>query len=524
MIARELPSLGSADSTKTRTSISLGVAKAANAVTPRQRSKGSRLVSKSRAKDAVFSRLLHHERTTHKAQKAPMQSSLLSVAAEATAALQVPAPKGLPVSQPALLVADSPGSKGQAPSCVEPVSSQATRQAIGNSQQRMVSHPDKLSAAPVTKTDEPIPYVSKASQALAKVLQRGAVATAPISQANVSVTGVRPDKAAANLSVSMRMPSVTGQPQALFAVKLESSTVTAAALSSTGTRAGQQLDRRQINKMNLVSQSPQVPQTSQPILTRSVKSTLKNAASFAIRRGVGKLSMPVGLQSYVTDGIKNQPQKVISKNQFLAHVKGIKHHQEILAKASSEFGSSTTPAAFTGVGNPSTTSTIFFEQALSNGTISTNTPVSLTNAMFWLQGDGRQLFDLAMAKARETGLTVKSTVQLTLVPAHLGKLKLHIHADPSGQLQVQFLASVDASKAILEKFLPDLKQQLLQSGFSGVSVDVRSDSQSNRQTSRDRLPKVQAVSPVVNNSSSSISAVALYENHQSHSQGFFAEA
>ncbi len=149
---------------------------------------------------------------------------------------------------------------------------------------------------------------------------------------------------------------------------------------------------------------------------------------------------------------------------------------------------------------------------------------SLSNAAYWLRGDGQQLLNLAMAKARETGMPVQSSVEMTLIPAHLGKLKLNIHAHSSGELNVQFVTSADTSKMLLEKFLPDLKEQLLQSGFASVSVDVRSDSGSSQQSFRQPSSPIPVLTaPVVSTLSVGFKGTSYFDQGVGSSV-FFAEA
>ncbi len=149
---------------------------------------------------------------------------------------------------------------------------------------------------------------------------------------------------------------------------------------------------------------------------------------------------------------------------------------------------------------------------------------SLSNAAYWLQGDGQQLLNLAMAKARETGMPVQSSVEMTLIPAHLGKLKLNIHAHSSGELNVQFVTSADSSKMLLEKFLPDLKEQLLQSGFSSVSVDVRSDTGSRQQSFKQPTSPILVSTEHAASTRSVSSKGTIYLDQGVGSNGFFAEA
>lgn len=78
----------------------------------------------------------------------------------------------------------------------------------------------------------------------------------------------------------------------------------------------------------------------------------------------------------------------------------------------------------------------------------------------------------------------QSTVEMTLVPAHLGKLQLRVSSFKNGELRVQFTASTTEAQSLIRDQLPALLEQLQMQGFQSVAVDVRADSGQQQQQSR----------------------------------------
>lgn len=78
----------------------------------------------------------------------------------------------------------------------------------------------------------------------------------------------------------------------------------------------------------------------------------------------------------------------------------------------------------------------------------------------------------------------QSTVEMTLVPAHLGKLQLRVSSFKNGELRVQFTASTAEAQSLIRDQLPALLEQLQMQGFQSVAVDVRADSGQQQQQSR----------------------------------------
>lgn len=108
-----------------------------------------------------------------------------------------------------------------------------------------------------------------------------------------------------------------------------------------------------------------------------------------------------------------------------------------------------------------------------------NTPSA---ASFGPQTPGEQAIELSqlaryvMNRLASTGLQTASVVELTLVPANLGKLRLTVDASKGGTLRVHLAATSSSAGALIESQKGQLQQQLSQSGFASVMISVSTDS------------------------------------------------
>ena len=171
-------------------------------------------------------------------------------------------------------------------------------------------------------------------------------------------------------------------------------------------------------------------------------------------------------------------------------------------------------------------STVGAQNSLQTSNYLLSNPMTMASAAMWAFGEGNPLLLLALQKARQTRQITTTRVEMTLHPANLGKLHLQVQAHPSGQLQIQFLASQTSSKSLLEKYLPDLKQSLQQSGFTQVSVDVRSGGgQSQQYPSNHTASPLSfgSISPTMH-ASRPIASIDQFEGSSSNTDGFIARA
>ncbi len=171
-------------------------------------------------------------------------------------------------------------------------------------------------------------------------------------------------------------------------------------------------------------------------------------------------------------------------------------------------------------------STVGAQNSLQTSNYLLSIPMTMASAAMWAFGEGNPLLLLALQKARQTRQITTTRVEMTLHPANLGKLHLQVQAHPSGQLQIQFLASQTSSKSLLEKYLPDLKQSLQQSGFTQVSVDVRSGGgQSQQYPSNHTASPLSfgSISPTMH-ASRPIASIDQFEGSSSNTDGFIARA
>ncbi|MCY0901152.1 MAG: flagellar hook-length control protein FliK [Firmicutes bacterium] len=103
-------------------------------------------------------------------------------------------------------------------------------------------------------------------------------------------------------------------------------------------------------------------------------------------------------------------------------------------------------------------------------------------ASFGPQTSGEQAIELSqlaryvMNRLASTGLQTASVVELTLVPANLGKLRLTVDASKGGTLRVHLAATSSSAGALIESQKGQLQQQLSQSGFASVMISVSTDS------------------------------------------------
>jgi len=87
-----------------------------------------------------------------------------------------------------------------------------------------------------------------------------------------------------------------------------------------------------------------------------------------------------------------------------------------------------------------------------------------------------QLARYVMNRLATTGLQNASVVELTLVPEHLGKLRLTLDASKAGTLRVHMATESSTAGALIESQKGQLQQQLSQGGFASVMVSVSTDS------------------------------------------------
>nr|NNM91169.1 hypothetical protein [Bacilli bacterium] len=171
-------------------------------------------------------------------------------------------------------------------------------------------------------------------------------------------------------------------------------------------------------------------------------------------------------------------------------------------------------------------STVGAQNSLQTSNYLLSSPMTMASAAMWAFGEGNPLLLLALQKARQTRQITTTRVEMTLHPANLGKLHLQVQAHPSGQLQIQFLASQTSSKSLLEKYLPDLKQSLQQSGFTQISVDVRSGGGQSQQYPSNHTASplsIGSISPTMH-ASRPIASIDQFEGNSSNTVGFIARA
>jgi flagellar hook-length control protein FliK len=80
----------------------------------------------------------------------------------------------------------------------------------------------------------------------------------------------------------------------------------------------------------------------------------------------------------------------------------------------------------------------------------------------------------------------KFQLELTLTPAHLGKVQVILESDANKQIQVHFIIDQAASRQAIEQHLPALRQALADQGlnmdsFSMESSEQHTDNQQNQQ-------------------------------------------
>jgi flagellar hook-length control protein FliK len=80
----------------------------------------------------------------------------------------------------------------------------------------------------------------------------------------------------------------------------------------------------------------------------------------------------------------------------------------------------------------------------------------------------------------------KFQLELTLAPAHLGKVQVFLDSDVNKQIQVHFIVDQPTSRQSIEQHLPGLRQALADQGlnmdsFSMESSQQHKDKQQNQQ-------------------------------------------
>ena len=84
------------------------------------------------------------------------------------------------------------------------------------------------------------------------------------------------------------------------------------------------------------------------------------------------------------------------------------------------------------------------------------------------------LFD-SMNHIAQSASKGKTTLEIQLDPAHLGKIQISLQSDAAKQLQLHIIADQSGTRQLIDQQLPQLKSALAQQGFdlSGFSMDSR---------------------------------------------------
>ena len=121
------------------------------------------------------------------------------------------------------------------------------------------------------------------------------------------------------------------------------------------------------------------------------------------------------------------------------------------------------------------------QSSISNSNVTTNqfsmpSYVDSSN----LQSLNSDLSKWVMAQSSRLAFVGASSIVLTLVPEHLGRVKLTVKNDKNGHLQVKVAASNTEALNLLTDNAQSLQQQLEANGFGSVTINFGMDQQTNQ--------------------------------------------
>ena len=144
-----------------------------------------------------------------------------------------------------------------------------------------------------------------------------------------------------------------------------------------------------------------------------------------------------------------------------------------------------------------------------------------------LQTLNSDLSKWVIAQSSRLSFVGASSIVMTLVPEHLGKVKLTVKNDKNGHLQVKLAASNTEALNLLTNNAQTLQQQLEANGFGSVTINFGMDQQANQGALSDGnnagtvMNESNAAKPI--NDSLLVQAGKNYSLQDLH-QGFIAEA
>lgn len=213
--------------------------------------------------------------------------------------------------------------------------------------------------------------------------------------------------------------------------------------------------------------------------------------------------------------VKGASRQRVVNNQSLTNESFVqtmsRYFAEVKGNRSQTFGQNDKPAdaSFKGQGTvPTMSQTPFSINTLQDNVL--NTDISK-----WITG-----------QALRSNLVGASTVVLTLVPEHLGKLRLTVSGSKTGHLQVKISANSASALDLLTQNAHHLQQQLENNGFPSVNINLGMDQSGSQQSPENPMQSSGHSTDPVSMSITTMPKEQIEKQYtlQDIHQGFIAEA